>query len=419
MEKAPLFLDFREKILAFFVLFSLFCLSLGWQYHRYSSLTSKPLHVEVVKVLNHYVKHKRNGRAYDVFKLKSKDGYSFYTVTWRSKNIPIGSYARIKFKTDKISFFGYLKNFFAVNIFIKQIKSKKETLGKVESYIKDQHKTEDLKEIFSALFLATNIQKSTRQKIQKLGISHLVAISGFHLGLISAILYLLISPVYRLFQDRFFPYRNAKADLAFVVFAILFGYMYILDFSPSFLRSFVLSLFGFFLFSRHIKVISFATLFLSVGFILIMFPRLIFSVSFWFSVSGVFYIFLFLQHFKNLSKIWIFILLNFWVFILMMPIVHFVFKVFTPLQLCSPLLSMAFVPFYPIELFLHIINHGGLFDIWLGKLLNLPTTTYEILTPLWFLVLYISLSLFAILNRWIALFLLFLSLGIYIRYFLL
>jgi len=380
MESLPLFTNKKEMVLASFVLVFLSIFSLGFQYFKYKNLTSQLLHVTDAKVLNHYEKHKSNGRAYDVFKLKSDEGYTFYTVAWKKKDIQIGSLVRVKFKTNKISFYKYLKNFFAI-----------------------KHKTQDLKEIFSALFFATHIQKSTRGKIQKLGISHLVAISGLHLGMISAILYFLLGIFYRFFQDRYFPYRNSKADLAFAVFAILFYYLYLIGFYASFLRSFVLSLFGFFLFSKNIKIISFVTLLLSIIFILILFPRLIFSISFWFSVSGVFYIFLFLKHFSKMPKYLIFVILNFWVYVMMMPIVHFIFKVFTPLQLFSPLLSMLFVVFYPLELALHVVGFGGIFDGYLLDLLNLQTTAYEITTPLWFLVVYISVSILGIFNKWLAL----------------
>ncbi len=415
MESVPLFVNKKDMVWTAFVLAFLFVLSLGWQYHNYKNLVSKPLHVEVAKVINHYQKHKANGRVYDVFKLKSGDGYTFYTVSWREKDISAGSKVKVKFKTDKITFLSYLKNFFAVSFYIKRVGLKsKSYIDKAKEYIKNQHKTEELKELFSALFFAGNISKPTREKIQKLGISHLVAISGFHLGLISAVLYFLLGFVYRFFQDRYFPYRNAKADLAFVIFSLLFFYMYMLDFSPSLLRSFVLSLFGFFLFSRHIKIISFATLLLSVGVILIIFPKLLFSVSFWFSVSGVFYIFLFLKHFGCLSKIWIFVLINIWVFALMMPLVHYIFPMFTSLQLYSPILSMIFTLFYPIELFLHLVHYGGLLDSWIENLLNLKTTVYEFHTPLWFLLSFITLSFASIFNRRLALLLFILSFTIYL-----
>ncbi len=414
MESIPLFTDKKEMVFATVILLLLFCISLGFEFKSYKNLVSKPLHVSSAKVLNHYEKHKKNGRSYDVFRLKSDEGYTFYTVLWKKSPIKIGSLVEVKFKTDKITFLDYLKNFFAVNIFIKSIKkSGNNSIKKLKTYVKNQHKTEDLKELFSALFFADFVGKTTRDKIQKIGISHLVAISGFHLGLISAILYLLLKPLYRFFQDRFFPYRNINADLAVIVFTLLFYYMYLIDFSPSFLRSFVLSLFSFFLFSKNIKIISFTTLLFSVSFIVILLPRFIFSISFWFSVAGVFYIFLFLKHFSNISKIWIFVLLNFWVFIAMMPVVHFVFTTFTPLQLYSPFLSMAFVVFYPMELLLHILGSGGLFDVWLKKLLNLQTTFYVVMTPLWFLVLYLFFSFISIFNKWLAIFTLIFSFSIY------
>ncbi len=414
MESVPLFANKKEIVWMVFVLLFLFFISLGWQFYGYKKLASKPLHVEVAKVLNHYQKHKANGRIYDVFKLKSSDGYTFYTVSWKKRDIDVDSKVRIEFKTEKITFLDYLKNFFAVSLYMKKIEKKtKSYIDDAKLYIKNQHKSQELKELFLALFFADSISKQTRKKIQKLGISHLVAISGFHLGLISAVLYFVLGFVYRFFQDRYFPYRNAKADLAFIVFSLLFFYMYIIDFSPSFLRSFVLALFGFFLFSRHIKIISFVTLALSISFILIMFPKLLFSISFWFSVSGVFYIFLFLKHFENLSRFWTFVLINIWVFALMMPIVHYIFKVFTPLQLYSPFLSIVFILFYPIELFLHLINHGNLFDGWLEKLLNLKTTFYEISTPFWFLLSFVALSFASIFSRWLAVFLFILSFAVY------
>ncbi|MCF6173488.1 MAG: ComEC/Rec2 family competence protein [Campylobacteraceae bacterium] len=415
MEPAPLFINQKEIVFTTVFMLVLFIISLGFEFYNYKKLVQRPLHDTSARVLNHYQKHKANGRTYDVFKLKSDEGYTFYSVSWKKRDIKIGSQVKIRFKTHKISFFDYLKNFFAVNIFIKTIKTNNQNnFNKLKIYVKNQHKSEDLKQLFSALFFASFIQKTTRDKIQKLGISHLVAISGFHLGLISAILYFLLSPIYRFFQDRFFPYRNIKADLAIVVFSMLFYYMYLIDFSPSFLRSFVLSLFGFFLFSRHIKIISFATLLLSIGFILILFPKLLFSISFWFSVSGVFYIFLFLKHFSKLDNAWTFVLLNFWVFIMMVPIVHFTFKTFTFLQFLSPFLSMGFVAFYPLEFLLHVFGFGGIFDVWLEKLLNLQTTFYVISTPLWFLVSYIFLSVASIFNRRLALFVFFFSFSIYL-----
>lgn len=414
MESIPLFINKKEIFYAFFTLFILFCCSLGYEYFKYKDLTKQSFYMTDAVVLNHYQKQNKKGKTYDVFKLKSDDGFTFYTISYKKREIPREADVVVKFKTNKIEFIDYLKSFFAQSIFIKQIqKSKKSYLEHIKSYVSDQHKTLETQEIFSALFFSSPISKNSRDKIQKLGISHLIAISGFHLGLLSIILFFLLAPIYRLVQNRYFPYRNLKADLSFVVFLLLFFYMYIIDFSPSFLRSFVMAVFGFFLFSRHIRIISFMTLLLSICFILVLFPKLIFSISFWFSVSGVFYIFLFLKHFSHLNKIWIFILLNFWVYVAMLPIVHFIFKVFTPLQLASPILSMLFTVFYPMELFLHLIHLGGLFDGGIEYLLNLKTSFYEITTPIWFLIPYLILSLLGIFYRWLAVLTIFFSLGIF------
>jgi len=415
MESVPLFTNKKEGVATFLVLGILFLCSLGFEYYQYKNLVKHPTKTTRAKVLNHYTKVSKNGRNYDVFKLKSHEGYRFYTISWKHKKVMIGQRVSVKFKTNRIDFKEYLKSFFAQSIYLYPLKTTtKSTFQKVKSYVKNQHKTKETQEIFSALFFSSVISKVTRDKIQKLGISHLIAISGFHLGLLSMILFLLLTPLYKFFQDRYAPYRNRTADLSIVIFIALFFYMYLIDFSPSFLRSFVMAVFGFFLFSRHIKIVSFMTLLLSVCFILALFPRLLFSIAFWFSASGVFYIFLFLKYFATLPKAWIFILLNIWVYVAMLPIVHYVFPVFTPLQLLSPPLSMLFTLFYPVELLLHAMAHGGFLDKEIIYLLDLKTHFYEIITPLWFLILYLLLSFLGIFYKRFALMTILFALTIFI-----
>ena len=81
------------------------------------------------------------------------------------------------------------------------------------------------------------ISKELREDITKWGIAHLVAISGFHLGILSAILFFLLKPIYTFFQDRYFPYRNRTDDLAFIVFLLLGSYAYFIDMTPSVVRA--------------------------------------------------------------------------------------------------------------------------------------------------------------------------------------
>ena len=204
-----------------------------------------------------------------------------------------------------------------------------------------------------------------------------------------------------------------RFDLTMVILAILFAYLWMLDFIPSLLRSFVMLAYGFFLFHRHFKILSFEVLFVTVMTILAIFPSFLFSIGFWFSVAGVFYIYLFLEYFSHLKKWQILIGLNIWVYLLMIPIVHYFFDVFSWHQLYSPLLSIFFALFYPLEMFLHFIGQGDLLDTWVLELLHQKADIYHFKTPLWYLIAYIILSLTAVLEKKLIYPLLLMSVGVY------
>jgi competence protein ComEC len=87
----------------------------------------------------------------------------------------------------------------------------------------------------------------------------------------------------------------------------------------------------------------------------------------------------------------------------MIPIVHYFFSTFSWLQLYSPLLSILFVLFYPLELLLHLIGQGSLLDTLVLQLLHQPAQIYSLTTPFWFLLFYLALSIVAIRFRYAAL----------------
>ncbi|HIP30337.1 MAG TPA: ComEC/Rec2 family competence protein [Sulfurospirillum arcachonense] len=397
MKSVPLFLSKRETISTLLVIVVLFLSSLSYEFYKYKKITTYSLHVANAKVLNSYQKEDKD---YRVLKLKSKD-LIFYTTN--QKALGRGDKVKAIIYTKNINFYSYLKGFYTP-LKSLHVKSKAEK-NSIVDFVQTQHSSLVTKEIYSALFFAMPISKELRENITKWGITHLVAISGFHLGILSAILFFLLKPIYAFFQDRYFPYRNRTADLAFIVFLLLGSYAYFIDMTPSVLRAYTMSLIGFFLFSRNVKIISFGTLFFTVSMVLILFPKLMFSIAFWFSVSGVFFIFLFLYHFSNLSKVSIFILLHFWVYVLMLPVVHFVFEVFSVYQLFSPFLSMLFILFYPLSLALHVVGLGAVMDSFLIWFFSLHVEIDLIVTPLWFFVSYIMLSLLAIRFRLLAFFL--------------
>ena len=399
MEKLEL--DRKHFFILSIFLILIFFFHLSLKYQKFKDFASLEYYPLKAKVINEYHKTTKKGKHYTLLKLKSSKGIKFFGIFWQKdvKNIT-NSIVQCIVYTKKVSFYKYLKGFFAPIYKVKIINKKSNSLKKLFSdYIALQHKNFIAKEIFLTLFLGSNIDKNIRQKIQSLGISHLIAISGFHLGVLSFLIYMILTPFYKFFQDKFFPYRNAKLDLMTVVIVLLFAYLYLVDFIPSLSRAFVMLIIGYIFYIRYINILSFETLFLTMLLLLAFYPSFIFSISFWFSVSGVFYIFLFLYYFKDLNKWLIFIVINFWVFILMQPIVHYIFPSFALSQLFSPLLSMVFVIFYPLELFLHLLKEGDLLDSIVLKLLEFHSVTISVKTPLWFLLIYTITSLLSIYKK--------------------
>ncbi len=398
--KISLFSRKREIFIFAFLLTTLFSFNIFIKYRRFQEFKSSKYFKTTAVVISQFHKTTKRGKPYTILKLQQKNGIKFFGVSWY-KNLKVsqGDELRLKVNSKKVNFYDYLKGFFASVYSIKVIKQNNTMKHKISILIKSEHKNNFLKELFSALFLGTSLQKILRLKIQMLGISHLVAISGFHLGVLSAILFFILTPVYRFFQNRYFPYRNLKLDLMILTLFLLFAYLYLVGFMPSLFRSYVMLVLGYFLYIRHIKIVSFQTIILTTVLLLSFYPSLLFSISFWFSISGVFYIFLFLRYFDWLKNWQIFLLLNIWVYLMMLPIVHFIFGIFTLYQLFSPLLSIIFVIFYPLELLLHLINHGNLLDSFLLTLFSIKPTIVSVKIPLWFLAIFASFSLLSIYKK--------------------
>ncbi len=414
MQKLPLFKNKKEIVFFIFVTAFLFLIHIYIRYDSYKNFTHKKFSYTGAIVLSHYQKQKSSGKIYHVLKLKSDDGAVFYTTNHEDIINLADRHITVGVITDKISFWSYLKGFYAPSFDIRIDEKRGGFKEIVSNFIASNHKSDITKELFLALFLAKPISKELRADVSKLGISHLIAISGFHLGVLFALFYFLLDYPYSFFQNRYFPYRNKHFDLTMTILAILFLYMYMLDFIPSLLRSFVMLFYGFFLFHRHFKIVSFEVLFVTVLTILALFPNFLFSIGFWFSVCGVFYIYLFLHHFSHLKKWLIVIYLNIWVYILMIPIVHLFFGVFSFHQLYSPILSILFSVFYPLEILLHLLGHGDLLDSYILTLLNQKAEIFYFKTPLWYLVIYLVLSIGAIYKKRILWFLFPMSAGVYL-----
>lgn len=399
LEKPKLFPERQSFLWFVVVLILLIALRLAFLYSNYREFIAKPFYYTTATVLTAYEKTKK-GKRYKVLKLKSEEGLTFYTTSHRRENF---NHKRLRlqiFPNKSIKFAGYLGTFYVKSKIKHQEKLPATVKDKLLDAVAMQHKDKDLATFYNAIFFATPLSSTLREKVALLGVSHLVALSGFHLGILWALVYGLLLLLYRPLQQRYFPYRHALFDVGFVAMSILGFYVWFVGFPPSLLRSYAMVLIGWDLLLMGIELLSF-TFLISVFLLLgLAFPSLLVSLGFWLSVAGVFYIFLLLQYTKTWNKWRItFVVIPLGIFVLMLPVVHSIFGVTSAYQLLSPLLSILFVAFYPLAMLAHLLGYGDIFNTSLMGLFSLPVQSAESFLPLWAVVGYIGLSIVAIWYR--------------------
>jgi competence protein ComEC len=372
--------------------------SLSYRYYEYTKFTSQKKIYLNADVLLHYSKHK-GSKHYDVLKLQTQDGMVFYTTAKNRDDNLRGRMVRLVLFPSRLKFKDFLTTPYIPSYILRVLESKTLRMKLFEE-IKKEHTDPWIDEFYGALFLALPISKSFRKVVTRLGINHLLALSGFHMGFLWLIIYFSLSVIYKPFQQRFFPYRHRLLDIGLITILILGSYLLFVGMPPSLLRAYVMVVVGWLALLAGIELLSFTFLAVCVIWLIALFPGLLFSIGFWLSVSGVFYIYLFLHYTKSWSKWAIFIVLNFWTYLMMLPIVHTFFGLFSLYQLSSIVLTLIFSIFYPLAIIMHILGIGGLFDGLILNLFSLPNPQSEVyvLTPLWFLAGFIVLSLFAV--RW-------------------
>jgi competence protein ComEC len=394
MDPSALFLSIKQRVMFLFFVFVLFSINCFFIYTNYKDFRSVEIFQTDAVVLNIY--HKKD---YDVLKLKTKN-FTFFTSTTKSnKQIKLFNNINITIITKGITFFDYLKGFYTKSFNLTYLSNSHKYKMILIEYINKQHNSKDISSLYKALFLATPIDQNIRTFANNFGISHLIAISGFHLGVITFILYFILHILYKPIHQKYLPYRNKKYDLMLFISFLLFCYLIFVNIVPSLLRAFVMFIFALYYLRNNIKILSFETLFVVVLVIVSIYPNLLFSLSLWFSIAGVFYIFLFIKYFKKLNKTVQFLLFNFWLYLAINPIVHLFFPTLSLAQLFSPILTILFTIFYPIGLFLHIVNFGYILDPYILYLINLDIKSVEIFTPTIFFVYYILLSFLSVFSK--------------------
>ncbi|WP_164864835.1 ComEC/Rec2 family competence protein [Helicobacter pylori] len=365
----------------------LLAINLYLEYLNYQKLDfSKPTSLNA-QILLQYPKTK-DQKTYFVLKLQSKGMIFYTTIKEPLKNL---QYRHVQFfgKIKPCSFLESLKScFFQTYSF--SLTRKQDFKSRLRHSIDSAHSNALVGNLYRALFIGDSLNKDLRDRANALGINHLLAISGFHLGILSASVYFLFSLFYTPLQKRYFPYRNAFYDIGVLVWVFLLGYLLLLDFLPSFFRAFLMGLLGFLACFFGVRILSFKLLILACCIAIALLPKLLFSVGFLLSVCGVWYIFLFLKHtqifFKDSSffkRSFQAIALSVLVFLNMLIIAHAFFPMFSPYQLFSIPLGLIFIVFFPLSLFLHAVGLGSLLDHFLSMPLTIPTISVS--SPLWLL----------------------------------
>ncbi len=385
----------KEYLWCGVILSLLLAINLYLEYLNYQKLDfSKPTSLNA-QILLQYPKTK-DQKTYFVLKLQSKGMIFYTTIKEPLKNLQY-RHAQFFGKIKSCSFLESLKScFFQTYSF--SLTRKQDFKSHARHFIDSVHSNALVGNLYRALFIGDSLNKDLRDRANALGISHLLAISGFHLGILSVSVYFLFSLFYTPLQKRYFPYRNAFYDIGVLVWVFLLGYLLLLDFLPSFFRAFLMGLLGFLACFFGVRLLSFKLLILACCIAIALLPKLLFSVGFLLSVCGVWYIFLFLKHTQAFFKTSSFLARSFQaislsalVFLNMLIIAHAFFPMFSPYQLFSIPLGLIFIVFFPLSLFLHAVGLGSLLDHFLSMPLTIPAISIS--SPLWLLGVHLFLTI--------------------------
>ncbi|MCT7557175.1 ComEC/Rec2 family competence protein [Aliarcobacter butzleri] len=382
-----------KKIVTIFILFFALLINILFEYGKYLEFIDEEVFETKVEVLNIYQKDD-----FDILKLKTSN-FEFFTSIPKNQEIKKFDLLNILIVSRNIDFIDYLKGFYTKTIYFDELQKEQTFKDKIIKNIENNHQDEKIIELFNALFLAVPVSKELRDVITAYGIAHVVALSGFHLVVLSFVIYWILYFPYKFFQDRYFPYRNRKLDILLITIAILFYYLILTDIVPSLLRAFVMFCLGIYLLRSNIKILSYMTLFYTFLIVIAFYPKYIFSIGFWFSIFAVFYIYLFIQYFKNYDKWLLFIFFNIWMFLIFNPIVHYYFPQTSYEQFYSIPITIFFNFFYPAEIFAHIFGFSDYFDEYLKIFIEYKIFVYEVFTPLYFYILYLFVSFLSIWSK--------------------
>lgn len=373
---------FDRKSAALFSLFLLVILSLSLSYEYYQFTKFKTFDDPLIRasVIDQEVRL-IGEQPRTSMKLRLESGASVRCIMSPYLRDLRGREVLIELQVANVSFLDYLKGFRTRGLIIEVYPSlslKERWYRTIASYHSDQW----MKELYGALFVATPMSQELQTLVGAMGLSAALSISGYHFGILSVIAYFVLRPLYRWVQNRYFPYRHGNRDLFWVVAVLLFAYLAILEFNPAMLRSFGMIMVGYWLYDRGIKIISAQTLWIAVGILIAFFPRLFFSLSFWFSSFGVLSIFVFIRYYGHWKAWQIFLALNVWCYLVLLPISLAIFGTFSWAHVGSIPINLLFNLYYPTVLVLHLTPWGDWFDPYLMKMFE-SAQIKSVVIPMW------------------------------------
>jgi competence protein ComEC len=379
LERVDLF-DRKSGLLFFLFLLFIASLSLSYEYYQFSELKTfdDPLiRAEVIDQEVRLIGEKPKTS----MKLRLENG-AYVRCTMRPDVEELrGREILVELLVAKVTFLDYMRGFHARGVIYEVYPS----LSLKEQWyqrIGSMHEDPWMQELYGALFVATPMSQDFQLLVGAMGLSHILSISGYHYGIISLIAYFFLRSPYRWLQNRYFPYRHGNRDLFLIVLGILFFYLWALEFIPPMVRAFGMIAIGYWLYDRGIKIISIQTLLIAVGVLLAFFPKLFFSLGFWFSSFGVLSIFIFIRYYEHWKPWQIFLALHLWCYLVLLPISLSIFGNFGWWHIGSIPLALLFNLYYPAVLALHLTPWGNVFDPYLIEMFESGDVN-AVIIPMW------------------------------------
>jgi competence protein ComEC len=362
LERVDLF-DRKSGLLFTLFLLIVLSLSLSFEYFQFRQLTTFNDPLVVAEVVQQEVKLIAD-KPKTSMKLRLENGaYVRCAMSPYLRNLR-GREVLVELYVANLSFWDYLRGFRARGT-IMEVYPQLSLKERWYRHIASSHEDSWMRELYGALFVATPMSQEFQALVGGMGLSAAISISGYHFGILSAIGFFLLRPLYRAVQDRYFPYRHGNRDLYLMILVLLGFYLWALEFNPAMVRSFGMIAVGYWFYDRGVKIVSFQTLSVALGILLAFFPKLFFSLSFWFSAFGVWLIFIFIRHYEHWKPWQIFIALNVWLYLTMLPISLAIFATFSWIHASSIGLNILFNLYYPLVLVLHTIGIGEILDPYL------------------------------------------------------